>query len=134
MQKIDTQIQLNEAILCLELQQAESLDLLKEQSNIVFDSINPINIIKNTFKEVVASKEIKENILNTSIALAVGYLSKKVFEEESHSPIKKILGSALMFGITTVVAENSESIQTFGKGLIDIIKSKFSDTDSGVND
>ena len=134
MQKIDTQIQLTEAILRLELEQAKSLDTLKEQSNMIFDSINPVNIIKNTFKEVVASKEIKENILNTSIALAVGYLSKKVFEEESHSPLKKILGSALMFGITTVVAENSESIQSFGKGLIDIIKSKLIDTTTGAND
>jgi hypothetical protein len=134
MQKIDTEIQLTEAIRRLEHEQAESLNELKEQSNMVFDSINPISIIKNTFKEVVSSKEIKENILNTSIALAVGYLSKKVFEEESHSPMKKILGSALMFGITTVVAENAESIQTFGNGLIDIIKSKLIDTTTSVND
>ena len=51
MEKIYSEIDLNIAILQLESKQAEEEKLLKEQFQHTYESIKPINIIKNIFKE-----------------------------------------------------------------------------------
>lgn len=69
---------LNEAISLLENKQAHELKLLKEQFQVAYESLKPINIIKSTFREVTSSPEIKNNIVNNAIGLTTGYLSRKV--------------------------------------------------------
>ena len=124
MQKNNSDTSIKDAILALSHQQAEEGRLLKEQFNLVYESIKPINIIKNTFKQAAASEELKENILNTSLGLAVGYLSKVLFEDVSTSPLKKLIGTALLFGITNIIAKNPETVKAFGKRFLNIIMNK----------
>jgi hypothetical protein len=83
-----------------------------------------VNLIKSTFKEAVESPDLKDNIINTSVGLATGYLSKLLFVNVSHSPIRKLLGIALQFGITQIVAKNPEAVKSFGKKLMKIISPK----------
>lgn len=124
MQKTNSDTSIKDAILELSHQQAEEGRLLKEQFNLVFESIQPINIIKKTFKEAAASEDLKENILNTSLGLVVGYLSKVLFEDVSTSPLKKLFGTAILFGITNIVAKNPETVKAFGKRFLNIIMNK----------
>ncbi|MBK5286811.1 MAG: hypothetical protein JJE25_15580 [Bacteroidia bacterium] len=122
---------LHEAITLLEIIRAEELKSLKQQFHLTYESLKPFNLIKSTFKDAVASgkealasPDLKDNVLNTSVGLAAGYLSKRLFVGVSNSPLRKILGFALQFGITTFVAKNPEGIKSFGKGLVNIVKSK----------
>lgn len=124
MQNIHSDTSIRDAILELELKQAVDIKLLKEQFHLAYESIQPINIIKNTFREAVASDELKDNILNTSVGLVVGYLSKMLFERESMSPLKKLLGTAILLGITNTVAKNPEAVKSLGKGFLKIIMHK----------
>lgn len=117
---------LKETILQLELKQAVELKLLREQLHLTYESIKPINLVRNTFKEVVASEELTDNIVNTSVGLAAGYVSKTLFEKASHSPFRKLLGTVLLFGVTNLVAKNPQTIKAVGLGVIDIIKHKLS--------
>ena len=113
---------LEAAISQLEHRQAAEGKILKEQFHYAFESVRPINLIKNTFKEAVESQDIQNNILNTSVGLVAGYLSKTLFEGVSHSPFKKLLGAALLFGITNVVAKNPEVVKAVGMSVFRMIR------------
>ena len=124
MQKINSAAALREAIVQLEIAHTEEGKILKQQFHLAYESIKPINLIKNAFKETVESPDLKDNILNTSVGLAAGYVSKLLFVNVSHSPIRKLLGIALQFGITKLVAKNPEAVKSMGKVLLNIIKKK----------
>jgi hypothetical protein len=121
MQKINSLTGLREAIFQLEIRQAEEAKALKEQFHLAYNSIKPINLIKSTFKEVAQSRELKDNIVNTSVGLSAGYLSKVLFQGASKNPLKKLLGSVLMFGITNLVTKHPDTIKTVGQNFLKII-------------
>lgn len=121
MQKIYSSDTLSAAIMELEAKQAEEGKLLKSQFNMVYESVKPINLIKNTFREAAESKSVQENITNLLVGLAAGYLSKRLFEGISSSPVKKLLGTALQFGIATLVARNADTIMAVGREILDAV-------------
>ena len=86
--------------------------------------MKPINLIKSTFKEIAASQEIKEDLFNTTVGLTAGYISKVLFEGVSHSPMRKLMGTVLMFGITNVVAKHPETVKSVGRSFFGMISSK----------
>jgi len=124
MQKINSGADLREAILQLESRRDEQQKILKAQLHLVYESIKPLNFIKSTFKEAAASEDLKDDILNTTLGLATGYVSKILFVGVSHSPLRKLLGTVLMFGVTNVVTKHPEAIKSLGKGVFKIIQGK----------
>jgi hypothetical protein len=125
MNTLNSGINLKETILQLERKQAVELKLLREQLHLTYESIKPINLVKNTFKEVAASEELTDNIVNTSVGLAAGYVSKKIFEKASHSPFRKLLGTALLFGVTNLVSKNPHTVKSITADFLNIVKYKF---------
>ncbi|WP_373551182.1 hypothetical protein [Haliscomenobacter sp.] len=121
MQKLDSTTNLNDAILELETRRAEEGKMLKEHVNQAYESIKPINLIRSTFKEAIASQDLREDIINLSLGLVAGYVSKKVFSGLEESPLKKLLGTSLQFGITLFIVNNPETIQAIGDGIIKFI-------------
>ncbi|NEW78434.1 MAG: hypothetical protein GZ086_03190 [Gelidibacter sp.] len=124
MEPIKTQHDLRAAILRLEYQQAEEGRALKEQFQTAYNSIKPANIILNTIKDLGESSILKDGILNTSVGFGTGYLSKLIFQGVVKSPIKKLLGSAVMFGITNFVTKNPEGIKLLGNKIFKFFGSK----------
>lgn len=120
MEQIKTQHELRAAIIRLEYQQAEEGKALKEQFQTAYQSVKPANIILNTLKDLGESSFVKDGFLNTTVGLGTGYLSKMVFQGVVKSPIKKLLGSALMFGITNVVAKNPDGIKAMAKKIFNL--------------
>jgi len=123
MHNINSDTELRAAILQLEKEQDEEMRILKEQFHLAYESVKPINLIKSTFKQVTASRELTDNIVSTVVGLSAGYLSKMIFEKVSDSPFKRLLGVALQFGITTVVAKNPEVVRMVGNGIWAIVSS-----------
>ncbi len=119
MQKITTAEELKNTIQQLEYKQALEWVLLKEQFLTTCESLKPLNVIKNTFKEFTTSPDIKNKILDTAIGLATGYLSKALMVGSSHNPLKKIVGAFLQIGISNVVSKNAETIKSFLKKIVD---------------
>ena len=124
MQKINSGSGLREAILLLEIKRKNEEILLREQLHMTFESIKPINLIKSTYQDVVASQDLKDNLVNTSVGLVVGYISKALFEGASHSPLRKLAGTALLFGITNAVRKNPEAVKSLARGLFRIIRNR----------
>ena len=127
MQKITSQSALKLAILQLEQRQEEEGRILKEQFKLTYNSLKPANILLGAIKDLSSSTLLKDNILNSSVSLGAGYASKMLFQGIVSSPIKKILGSALMFGVTKLVSNNPNFIKTLEMGFLKIFgtKSKF---------
>jgi hypothetical protein len=124
MEKLTIHEGLRERILELERRRFEEGQLMKKQFHLAYESVKPINLIKNTFKEVAASQDLRDNLLNTSVVLAAGYASKTLFEDASRSPFKKLLGTVLLFGVTNVVAKHPKIIQSAGALFWHLIKRK----------
>lgn len=124
MEKIYSENDLNRIILQLESKQTIEAKLLKEQFYLTYESVKPINIIKNIFKQASESQEIKENIINSSVGLTAGYLSKILFETVANSPLKKLVGSVVMFSVKNAVAHNPVVIKLLLNGFLKIISSK----------
>jgi hypothetical protein len=109
---------LSERIVLLQNKQAEQLIILREQFYITYESLKPLNLIKNVLHEVASSPALKNNLLNNVIGLMTGYLSKKVLIGTSHNPIKKILGAFLQFAIANLVSKHSENIKSAGEYVL----------------
>ena len=98
------------------------------------ESMKPINLIKSTFKDVAQSEDIKDNLINTGVGLAAGYVSKALFEGVTHSPLRKLLGTALMFGVTNIITRNPETVKAVSNGIFVFVKSKFAGKDDEVEE
>ncbi|HEY4618571.1 MAG TPA: hypothetical protein VIH09_10300 [Flavobacterium sp.] len=107
MKKINETDLLDQRISTLRIKKANEFDSLREQFHATYESIKPINLLKNTFAEMTTTPGLKSNLLNSVIGLSTGYLSKKLLLGGAHSPIKKVLGVLLQFVVTNVVSKRS---------------------------
>lgn len=117
MQNITSITGLKDAIKLLEEEQVLKASLLKAQLFLTYDSLKPVNLLMNTFKDISSSPHLINNISGTVMGLAGGFISKKMFVGTSGNLIRKLIGSILQFGITNVVAQNSVIIKTAGQVL-----------------
>ncbi len=123
MEIIITDTDLRAAIIQLENKQAEEAKLMKDQFLIAVESIKPINLIKSTFMEAAESGDLQDNIINSTVGLSAGYVTKVLFQKVSGgSPIKKVLGTVLMFGIKKLIARNPETVRTWGKVFFNVVR------------
>jgi hypothetical protein len=133
MLKTDLSMELRDAILVLEKRQAEEGKILKDQFLLLYESVKPINLIKKTFKDISESRDLKETVINSSVGLATGYVSKKLFVGTSHNPLKKLFGTVLMFGITNLISKNAGTIKSVGGQLLKSIISKAGNKTNGTH-
>ena len=117
MGKITSVAELKSAIELLEVEHALKGQLLKEQLYLTYESLKPINVLKRTLKELTSSPYLIDNIPGTIMGLPSGYLSKKLFTGGSGNIFRKLLGSILQFGVTNVVAKNSDVIKSTGLAI-----------------
>lgn len=112
MEKITTVAELKSAIQQLEYKQAGEWPLLKEQFISAYQSFKPVNLIKNTLHELVTAPDLKGDLLNTSLSLAAGYLTKKIVVGTTQNPLKQLFGTLLQMGVTSIASKNAEVIKS----------------------
>ncbi len=127
MQKINSERSLMEAIIELENKRTYEGILLREQFILTYESFKPANLIRNAIQDIASSSELKDNLLNAAVGLTTGYISKKIFVGASDNPIKKMFGTALMFGISNLVSKNPETIKSLGSQFFNMLKTKLGD-------
>ena len=124
MQTISSVQGLRNAIQLLEAEQNVKGELLKKQVMITYESLRPVNLIKNTLKDLFSSSFEGENISGIAAGITGGYLLKKLFVGRSGNPFKKLLGSIIQFGLTNLIAQNSQLIKTFATGVFRLFSEK----------
>lgn len=118
MEKITSVEELRQAIRLLEIKQEMEGKLLREQFKITYESLKPLNLIKNTFKDLVATPDLQGKFLNTTLGLAVGYFSKKIAIGSTHNPLKQLFGNILQTGVSNIVSKNADGIKSTTLNLI----------------
>lgn len=118
MENITTIAELKETIELLEAKKSVHLQEMKSNFNLAYESFKPANLIKNTLKEIGSSPYLINNIFNVTLALAVGYLSKKaLFLSKSGNKSRKLLGLILQLGVTNFIVYAPNSIKSFVQNL-----------------
>ena len=102
---------LKEAIKALEVKQANDRILLEEQMLFTYESLKPSNILKNIFKDFASSENLKNEFVNTAVAVTSGFITKKVIIGKSNNLALKLVGLAFQFGITSLVSKNYDVIK-----------------------
>lgn len=115
---------LNAMILAEKLKHAYELEQLKDQFYVAYESIKPINLVKNLFHEITTSPEIKNNLVNNVIGLGTGFLTRSVLLGTLHNPITRLFGNALQFSVANIVSKHSEKIKLIGGNLFNHFKKK----------
>lgn len=115
MENISSVAGLKDAIQILEFEHTYKEQLLKEQFYHTYESLKPVNLIKSVIHDAASSPYLIDNILGTAVALATGYISKKIAVGGSGNVIRKLFGSILQFGVTNVVAQHADPIKSFGQ-------------------
>ncbi len=124
MEKIQSLSDLEDAIKLLKFKKAEDEKLLKELFYMTYESVKPINMIKNLFKEPVASQNIKDSLLTTSVGLGAGYLSKLLFQGVVRVPFKNFIGSALMLSVENLITKNPGVVGALSSLFLDAFSRK----------
>ena len=117
MQNITSIAELKNSILLLETEQSIKGQLLKDQMFLTYESLKPVNLIRHTLKEISSSPYLIENISGSAMGLLSGFLSR-IFVGTSGNLFKKLFGSVLQFGVTNIVAQNSDVIKTVGQSVL----------------
>jgi hypothetical protein len=124
MQNITSAGELKTAIQQLEVEQAASEKLLKDQFYHAFESLKPANLIKGTIKDIATSPYLIDNLVGTAIGIATGYLSKKIFVRSSTSIARKLIGAALQFGVANAVTPTPGTVKSIGRFVLKRIHRK----------
>jgi demethoxyubiquinone hydroxylase (CLK1/Coq7/Cat5 family) len=122
MEKITCAAELKIAIRNLEFEQEVQGQLLKEHFFLAFDSLKPANLIKNTLQDITSSPYLLDNMLGSVMGMFTGFISKKIAVGASHNLFRKMAGSLLQFGVTNLVAQNSDILKSVGNFIIDRIR------------
>jgi hypothetical protein len=108
---------LNDLILVQKMKYDNDLEQLKNQFDVAYESVKPINLIKNLFHDVTASPEIKRDLVSNVIGLGTGFLSKNLLLGALHNPAKKVLGTVFEFAVANLVSKHTDGIKTIGGNL-----------------
>jgi len=115
MQNITSATDLKNAILLLEVEQVVNRQQLEKQFHVTFESFKPVNLLRNSLKDIASSPHLIDNILGATIGIATGYVSKKIVVGASHNLFRKVMGSVLQLGVTDLVAQHPEAIKSLGQ-------------------
>jgi hypothetical protein len=118
MKIIDPFSSLNRLILVKEEEQLKQGIALKDHFRETYESLKPINILKNTLRTAVASSDLRSKAANATIGMAVGFLAKKLLGGNSNNPIVKLVGTTIGSFIGSKAEENAEGIKSFGNFLV----------------
>jgi hypothetical protein len=114
MKKIHTAEELKGAILELEAKKIVTEEALRKQFHETLETFKPSNIVKNTVSEVSASPQFRHNFLNLALGLGAGYISKKIATGKKAGLLAKTAGTALQFGIASLIAKNKANEEEVG--------------------
>jgi hypothetical protein len=103
--KLPQKTVLEQSILRLKVQQIQQKLEIKNHLDETLQSLNPLNVLKQSVTEVKNSPDIQRKIFQAAISFTGGLLSKKLLVGNTDSTFKTILGYIIQFGVTKFIAK-----------------------------
>ncbi|HJU45174.1 MAG TPA: hypothetical protein VJ647_00240 [Chitinophagaceae bacterium] len=110
-QMITSSKELKKRIQYLEQRTHEQEMRLKEQWRETYESFKPQNLLRNIVTDVAATPNIKNNLLNASVGLLTGILTRRLIAGPSAGIVKRLAATAVQLGVTKAVANNFTNIK-----------------------
>jgi len=114
MEKIDYVARLKNDIQILEEEQSVKAKQLKDQLFLTYESFKPAKILQSTLKDLVTSPQMLDNIIDTTLSIATGYISKRIVVGASSNIIRRVLGTIIQVGASKFISKHSDAIRSFG--------------------
>ncbi|MGZ3882643.1 MAG: hypothetical protein ACXVPQ_01810 [Bacteroidia bacterium] len=95
---------------------------LRAHFHLTYESLRPVNIIKNTFNEIISDPDLKRSALDTAIGRASGMLSRRLLMGKEQNLITKLFGSLIETGISGLAAKNGAAIRSAASFIFEKVK------------
>lgn len=118
MEKVTTTEELKAAIARLEYKQKEQWEGFKDNLEVAFDSLKPINLLRSTYRDFLNTPHMAENIIGTTLGLVTGFTTKKLIVRKSGNIIRNFAGGLAQMLITNFMSRYSGNLKSIGSGLI----------------
>lgn len=114
---INNSRELEAAIIELEKRKVIQESLLKEQFHSVKESLKPINIIKNTFRKITHTPEIRNGVFKTVAGVGIGLLTKNMFLGKAIPLVKSLFGNAVETSVEKTVKTGADTVKAYGTAI-----------------
>lgn len=111
MDQTDYVAQLKELIRLKEVEQRVEEAIVREQFQLTYESLKPLNLLRNTILKATSSPDLKGNIVNAVLGIASGFIVKKVVELGSKNPLLKTVGTILEIVIAGIAAKKAKETE-----------------------
>lgn len=109
---VRSMVDLDSRIQVLQAREAMQLEVLKDQFSALKESLKPTTLIKDTYNEFVSSKTLQQSAFDTTLGLATGWLTKKLFRfSNSKNILKKGAGLLLQAVTTGIITKKMPAIR-----------------------
>jgi hypothetical protein len=122
--KITSVAELKIRILKLEFEHEIQGQLLKEQYLHLYNSLKPASIIKETLTEITSPTYVIDNLVGATMGIVTNFISNQLTKRISNNPFKKIISTALQFGVANFVAQHPEGVKSVGEFIFQSIFKK----------
>ena len=102
--KYRTRQDVKDAIEELERECKWKQEALSTQLKLTTEKLSPANLIKATLSDLTHPPRLGNNLLSTTLGLGVGYLTNKLLNRSPVGIVRKVAGTALQLGVSTLVA------------------------------
>lgn len=124
MKKIENSTELNDRIKLLEAKILLRENSLKISAVDLYQSLQPMNILKNKIDELTNSNISENKFLKTGLGLGAGFLLDKVLLGGKRNFAKNISSYLLTFLSTKLITENADGLLDKIDSFIKIIREK----------
>jgi hypothetical protein len=124
MEKSDPTLLLKQLILVKTAEQKAEGRLLKDQFQITYEILKPVNIIKSTLKEVIAGPDPNTSLIDSGLGYITGFLARKILIGKTNNPVTKLLGYILQKVVSGKVIKNADEIKSIGNVVLQKIINK----------
>jgi len=78
------------------MRQADEAKLIKDEFHAAYERLKPATIVKNIFRETVASPEIRDNIIDKTTYVVLIFLTNIILRKTTNGFVKRTVGTALV--------------------------------------
>ena len=97
---------LESKIIGLENKKRESFQALRTQFDITYEELRPSKIVLRALDDIKKEPKIKNNLIESFLGLAGGFVSKKILIGKSNSVFKNLFGYAVQYLTTKIILKN----------------------------
>jgi hypothetical protein len=119
--KITSVAELKIRILKLEFEHEIQGQLLKEEYIHLYNSLKPASLIKETLNEITSPTYVIDNLVGAIMGMLTNFISNQLTRRLDNNPFKKIISTALQFGVASFVAQHPDGIKSIGQYIFQSI-------------